>query len=196
MLKQEAIDLLAKHRGGAVSVTTMQAAAPWHFAGQTSTFHVEASGCMGSAASLGLGIALGAPQKKIIILDGDGSLLMQLGSLVTVASQAPKNYYHFVFANGYYESSGNQPLPGVGRYDLKALAKAAGYAEALAYERADQLDRALPDIFSTIGPVFVELKIARDDSPPRWPGVPMAEMVQRLREDLSPSLMSGKAGQS
>jgi sulfopyruvate decarboxylase subunit beta len=185
MLKQEAIDLLAKHRNGAISVTTMQAAAPWHLAGQTAERHLEASGCMGSAASLALGLAVGAPERKVIVLDGDGSLLMQLGSLVTVASLAPKNYYHFVFANGYYESSGNQPLPGVGTYDLPALAGAAGYAETLRYESADALDRALPSLLERDGPIFVELTIARDDAPPRWAGVPMAEMVRKLKHDLA-----------
>ena len=184
MLKQAAIDLLAKHRNGAISVTTMQAAAPWHLAGQTAALHVEASACMGSAASLGLGLALGAPKRKVMVLDGDGSLLMQLGSLVTVAGQAPANYYHFVFANGLYESSGNQPLPGTGASDLVALAKAAGYAEALRFASADELDRELPAVFARRGPVFVELEIARDDATPRWTGVPMAEMVRKLKSDL------------
>lgn len=186
MLKQEAIDLLAKHRNGAISVTTMQAAAPWHLKGETKSHHLEASGCMGSAASLGLGLAIGAPREKVMILDGDGSLLMQLGSLVTVAGQRPANYYHFVFANGLYESSGNQPIPGAGLSDLPALAKAAGYAEALSYERAADLDAALPGILQRTGPIFIELKIARDDEKPRWAMVPMAEMVRALKNELAP----------
>ena len=186
MLKQEAIDLLAKHRNGAISVTTMQAAAPWHLAGETKSMHVEASACMGSAASLGLGLAMGAPQHKVIILDGDGSLLMQLGSLVTVAAQKPANYYHFVFANGYYESSGNQPLPGSGVADFPALAKAAGYAGTFSFERAAQLDEDLPALLGRTGPIFVELKIARDDAPPRWAMVPMAQMVRKLKSELAP----------
>jgi len=186
MLKQEAIDLLAKHRNGAISVTTMQAAAPWHLAGETSSLHCEASLCMGSAASLGLGIALGAPKHKVMILDGDGSLLMQLGSLVTVAGQKAANYYHFVFANGYYESSGNQRLPGTGVFDFPALAKAAGYAGAFSFERAADLDTELPAIFKRTGPIFVELKIARDDATPRWALVPMAQMVRKLKSELAP----------
>jgi sulfopyruvate decarboxylase subunit beta len=185
MIKQEAIDVLARHRDGAISVTTMQAAAPWHLAGQTKSMHVEASACMGSAASLALGLAMGAPQHKVMVLDGDGSLLMQLGSLVTVAGQKPANYYHFVFANGYYESSGNQPLPGTGSADFPALARAAGYAEALSFESVTELDAELPGLLSRMGPIFVELKIARDDSPPRWAMVPMAEMVRKLKSELA-----------
>jgi phosphonopyruvate decarboxylase len=182
--KDEAIELLAKHRAGAISVTTMQAAAPWHSAGQTDAFHLEASGCMGSAASLGLGLAIGAPTRKVLVLDGDGSLLMQLGSLVTVAGQAPKNFYHVVFANGLYESSGNQSLPGRGHYDLCALARAAGYTHACRIETPEDLDMELPAILALTGPVFVELVIARDDRPPRWAGVSMASMVTKLKADL------------
>lgn len=186
VLKQEAIDLLVKHRNGAISVTTMQAAAPWHLAGQTASMHVEASLCMGSAASLALGLAIGAPQHNVIVLDGDGSLLMQLGSLVTVASVRPRNFYHFVFANGYYESSGNQPVPGAGRFDLPQMAKAAGYADALRFEAAADFDRALPALLTKDGPILIELKIARDDATPRWALVPMAEMVRKLKSELAP----------
>ncbi|HEY5349535.1 MAG TPA: thiamine pyrophosphate-dependent enzyme [Candidatus Lustribacter sp.] len=184
MLKQEAIDLLAKHRNGAISVTTMQTAAPWHLGGHTNAFHLEASACMGSASSLGLGLALGTPDRKVVVLDGDGSLLMQLGSLVTIAGHAPRNLYHFVFANGHYESSGNQPLPGNGKSDFVALARAAGYAVALRCSTAEQLDRALPDVFAREGPALIELVVERDDATPRWAGVPMAEMVRKLRADL------------
>jgi phosphonopyruvate decarboxylase len=184
MHKLEAIDTLAKHRGDAISVTTMQAAAPWHARGETKRNHIEAVGCMGSASSLGLGIALGAPDRRVMVLDGDGSLLMQLGSLVTVAAQAPPNLFHFVFANGYYESSGNQPLPGAGRYDLVALATAAGYRHAYRFGSADELDRGLPGVFAAGGPALVELTIARDDAKPQWCGVPMSDLVRTLRADL------------
>jgi sulfopyruvate decarboxylase subunit beta len=184
MQKAQAIQTLAKHRGDAISVTTMQAAYPWHAAGQTSAFHIEAVACMGSASSLGLGLALGAPDRRVMVLDGDGSLLMQLGSLVTIGAAAPAKFFHFVFSNGYYESSGNQPVPGAGRFDLVAMAKAAGYRFAVRYEQADELDRALPALFLREGPILIDLIIARDDATPRWSGVPMAEMVRTLRSDL------------
>ena len=94
------------------------------------------------------------------------------------------NFYHFVFANGTYESSGNQPLPGNGKTDFVALARAAGYTSALRCWSADQLDRALPGVFAGAGPVLIELTIDRDEATPRWAGVPMAEMVRKLRADL------------
>ena len=69
---------------------------------------------MGKASSIGLGIALARPDKKVLVIDGDGSLLMNLGSLVTVANMSPKNLVHFVYQNGTYGVSGGQPIPGSG----------------------------------------------------------------------------------
>jgi len=109
MERQEAIDILAEGRGGAISGPTMQSVFPWHEAGQGDILNVDASQCMGSAATIGLGLALAQPSRKVMVLDGDGSLLMQLGSLVTVVASGVNNLYHFVFANGLNQSTGNQP---------------------------------------------------------------------------------------
>ena len=185
MLKQEAIAILARGRGGAISVSTMQASAPWHDAGQGKSLHIAAAGCMGSASSLGLGLALGRPERKVIVLDGDGSLLMQLGSLVTIAASRARNFYHFVFANGHYESSGNQPLPGQGLFDFCALAKGAGYAATFAFAEAAIFAESLPHVLATDGPVLVRLDIARDDAPPRYPSTRIADQVASLRAELA-----------
>ena len=185
MLKQEAIDILARHRGNAISVVTMQAAAPWHLAGQGKSFNVDASACMGSASSLGLGLALGCPGRPVMVLDGDGSLLMQLGSLVTISAEAPVNLFHFIFSNGLYESSGNQPIPAMGKFSFTAMARASGYPHALQFSEAAQFDAALPGLLRLKGPVLIDLAIERDDAPPRWPGVPMALMVERLKSELA-----------
>ncbi len=184
MLKHKAVEIIAAHRKDAISVATMQAAAPWHKAGQGKEFHVDASACMGSASSLGLGIAIGAPQKTVLVLDGDGSLLMQLGSLVTIGAQAPKNFFHIVFSNGHYESSGNQPVPGNGVFSFVALAKAAGYADAQEFSQAEDFDKALPQLLTRQGPILINLVIERDDAKPAWPGIPMAQMVAKLRADM------------
>ena len=71
-------------------------------------------------------------------MDGDGSLLMQLGSLVTIAGAAPENLYHFVFENGVYATSGGQPLPAEGRLDFEMLARGAGFAHAARFDDADE----------------------------------------------------------
>ena len=185
MERQEAIDILAEGRGDAISVATMQSVFPWQEAGQSENLHVDASQCMGSASSLGLGLALAQPDRKVMVLDGDGSLLMQLGSLVTISESSPSNLYHFVFANGLNQSTGNQPLPGQGAFDWSALAKASGYKHALKVTEAEELIEQLPKIWALEGPVLIELVIAREEGPARWTGVPMAKQVAALRAQLA-----------
>jgi sulfopyruvate decarboxylase subunit beta len=82
---------------------------------------------LGLASSIGLGIALSLPHRKVIVLDGDGSLLMNLCGLSTAAWSAPRNLIHIVFDNGVYESSGSSPTATSGTTDLVAVAKAAGF---------------------------------------------------------------------
>src|SRR5206468_7075445 len=109
-------------------------------------------GCMGSASTIGLGIALAQPRRRVIVVDGDGSLLMQLGSLVTIAGAAPRNLYHFVFENGVYETSGSQPLPAEGRFNLRQMAAAAGYAHVAAFVDAAAFTSDLPELLRRRGP--------------------------------------------
>ena len=184
MQRSEAIAALAEARNGALSVAIMQACAPWHDAGQADELHVDAQGCMGSASSIGLGLALAQPGRKVLVLDGDGSLLMQLGSLVTIAAAAPANLYHFVFDNGAHQSSGNQPVPAAGKFDWCQLALAAGYAGADSFEEAAELREALPRLLASRGPALIRLWIAREDTPPRWPTAKMAGQVQALKQAL------------
>lgn len=184
MERQEAIDILAEGRNGAISVATMQSVFPWQEAGQSETLNVDASQCMGSASSLGLGLALSAPDRKVMVLDGDGSLLMQLGSLVTIVAAGPSNFYHFVFANGYHQSTGNQPLPTQATLDFAALASAAGYRHTMKIAQAEELIERLPGIWELEGPVLIELAIAREDGPARWTGVPMFKQVAALKSQL------------
>ena len=117
---------------------------------------------MGGASSLGLGLALAQPQRRVIVLDGDGSLLMQLGSLVTIAGAAPENLYHFVFENGVYATSGGQPLPAEGRLDFEMMARGAGFAHAARYDDAASFMADLPGLLERRGPVFVTFQIEHE----------------------------------
>ena len=76
------------------------------------------TGAMGLASSHALGLAIGMPERRVVVLDGDGSLLMNMGSLVTIAAEAPKNLIHFVAGNGTYEANGGHAIPGGGRADF------------------------------------------------------------------------------
>ncbi len=111
MRRDECLKILNKHRGdNAIAVCVYNAAFDWRRISQ-SPLNYYSVGAMGQGSSHALGIALAMPDYKVIVLDGDGSLLMNLGSLVTVAAAAPPNYYHFVCENGDYEANGSHPIP-------------------------------------------------------------------------------------
>lgn len=167
MRRKDAIAALVAQSAGAVTVTTEQAIGAWRAAvpepANEIPDHLDIVGAMGAASTIALGIALAQPQRRVIIVDGDGSLLMQLGSLVTIAGAAPANLFHFVFENGVYETSGNQPLPGEGRFDLLEMARAAGYAHTQRFENAEQFANELPDVLRRRGPVFISVRTDPED---------------------------------
>ena len=152
---------------GAITIVTEQAIGAWRAAVSAPANeipdHLDIVGCMGSASAIGLGIALARPERAVLVVDGDGSLLMQLGSLVTIVGAAPANLYHVVLENGVYETSGSQPLPGEGRFDLVGMARAAGYAHVAHFDHADRFAADLPVLMERRGPVFVSLRTDPED---------------------------------
>jgi sulfopyruvate decarboxylase subunit beta len=159
LLRTEAVDVLARSRGDMLSVVTMQAVAPWNALGQADARNFNVTGCMGSAASIGLGLALACPNDRILVIDGDGSLLMQLASLPSIAEQQPENLYHVVMENGIYETSGGQRLPGHHVGDLSAIALASGYRHARRFTSKAEMNVGLDEALHLDGPVFVSLVI-------------------------------------
>ena len=112
MAVQEALAVLAAARTDQVVVTTMGSIREWsRVSRHPLDFHYIPS-AMGQGSSLGLGIALARPERRVIVLNGDGSMLMNLGSLVTIAAQGPRNYYLIVIDNGVYEITGGQLTAG------------------------------------------------------------------------------------
>lgn len=126
-----------------------------------------AVGAMGQASSHGLGLALANPGRKVIVLDGDGSLLMNLGSLVTVSGAGVTNFYHFLSVNRTYEVNGAHPVPGADTVDFEDMARAAGYAGVQSFDDLDGLAAAVPEVLRTPGPQMSVLKIVPGDAYPR-----------------------------
>ena len=119
---------------------------------------------MGGAAALGLGIALAQSERQVIVLDGDASLLMELGVLTTVVGRMPENFHHFVFANRV-QFNGNfaLELPGGGKCDFAAMALAAGYRDCARWDSAESLLQ-LESWLKRPGPTFVELEMVASES--------------------------------
>jgi phosphonopyruvate decarboxylase len=147
---------------------------------------VSCVGFMGGASSLGLGLALARPDRRVVVLDGDGSLLMQLGSLATNAGAAPRNFAHFLFKNGVYHTSGAQDIPGGLSVDFVMMARGAGYRLVTRIDDLDELKRRLPELLTADGPVFAELHTGLAEQTPMTArgGIPFPQQIESLRTAL------------
>lgn len=117
-------------------------------------------GSMGHASQIALGIALEQPQRRVWCFDGDGAVIMHLGSLAIVASKTPKNYIHVVFNNGAHDSVGGQPTVGL-IIDLPGVANSLGYPITYSVDNRTDLERALDELKHQEGPVFLEIKVKK-----------------------------------
>jgi len=115
-------------------------------------------GSMGLASSIGLGVALKNPRKSVFIFDGDGNVLMNLGSLTTIASQKPKNLIHIVFDNSVHESTGGQPTNS-NFVNIEKIAKACNYNHTFMVRTENNLLKILDKIKKLKGPIMILVKI-------------------------------------
>jgi len=182
---EDVLRVIAAARGDAICVPTMTTAPAWRKIAPDD-LSVTCVGFMGGASALGLGLALARPDRRVIVFDGDGSLLMQLGSLATIAGARSRNLAHLVFKNGVYHTSGSQEIPGGLSVDFVTMAKGAGYRDAYAVRDLDELQRRLPSILGDEGPLLVELwTTLAEQTPMTAPrGAPLHEEVERLRQKL------------
>jgi sulfopyruvate decarboxylase subunit beta len=159
MKAREAIEAVAKHRGEAVAVCALGMAANewWAVTEGEDAFYMH--GAMGFAASFALGLALSLPKAPIWLINSDGSLCMNLGSLLTEASQAPKNLKHFVIDNQVYQTVGGLPMVNQGRTDYAAIALGAGIPRARTIVSLSELEKAMPAIAADDGPSFTHLRV-------------------------------------
>jgi len=114
---------------------------------------------MGGHASFALGLALARPDQKVVVFDSEGDLMMSMGVLATIAEQKPKNFYHFLLDNECYATTGGQPVPNAKGVRYDALALAAGYPAAHAFDNLETFSINVERILASPGPVFVALKI-------------------------------------
>ena len=115
-------------------------------------------GSMGLASSIGLGIALKDPGRKVFVFDGDGNILMNLGSLTTVGSLKPKNLIHVVFDNSVHESTGSQPT-NTNFVSIEKIAKACNYNHTFTARTENNFEKILRKIKKLKGPIMIVVKI-------------------------------------
>jgi thiamine pyrophosphate-dependent acetolactate synthase large subunit-like protein len=120
-------------------------------------------GSMGLAVPIALGVAIAQPKRHVVALEGDGSLLMQLGCLATVAARAPKNLTIVVWDNGIYQITGGQKTASADTADLAAIARAAGIAASHWAADEEEFDRLFAAALTDGGPTLIAARI--DDKP-------------------------------
>ena len=180
----EAIKAINRLRGEALVVPTMTPDRYWTKVTERPELDLPIFGGMGKASSVALGLALAQPDKKVLCLDGDGALLMNLGSLVTIAGQQLPNLVHFVFEDGVYFTTGGQPIPGAGKFDLAGIARSSGMRESHSFDDLEDFVSDLPGILERQGPIFVSLKVVNpEDAPAGYVGS-SKDAAKRVMEAL------------
>jgi sulfopyruvate decarboxylase subunit beta len=179
-----ALEVLAAHRGDHIVVTTMSAVGIWPSLSDAPLDFAYIPSSMSQGPSLGLGLALAQPDRGVVVVNGDGCMLMSLGSLVTLANH-PANVYLLILDNGLYEVTGGQPTAGACRVDFAAMARAAGIRRVYAFDGIEAWRAEAGEVLAGKGPVVAWLKVQgkhgqTTPKPPR----PMAEQIERLRRAL------------
>ena len=155
----EALEAFRPHRGDAI-VVPGRGGRFWTDLTEQQNLDVPLGDpAMGGHAGFALGLALARPERKVVLFDSEGDILMSLGMLATIAEQAPANFYHFLLDNEVYATTGGQPVPNAKKIAYDKLALGSGYPQAHAFEDIADLAREMPAILGRPGPVFVWLKV-------------------------------------
>jgi thiamine pyrophosphate-dependent acetolactate synthase large subunit-like protein len=141
-------------------------------------------GGMGGAAMIGLGLALARPQERVLVITGDGEMLMGIGSLATIAVQKPKNLTVVVLDNEHYGETGMQETHTRFGVDLAGMAKAAGFAEARLVQTAEEVTALRELVHNGGGPIFAVVKIDPEKLPLVLPPSEGAHLKNRMREAI------------
>ena len=179
--RREVVKLLLSQRGKMLVVAGLGASA-WDItdAGDE-PLNFPLWGAMGGALSVGLGLALAQPSRRVLVITGDGEMLMGLGSLATVAIQSPSNLAIVVLDNEHYGETGMQTTHTAGNVDLAAVASATGIRICDTVDDNPGLQSALPQIRDEKGPVFFNIKVRAEDLPLVLPPKDGAYLKDRFR---------------
>lgn len=145
--------------------------------------HFYMIGSMGVAAAIGLGVALNKPNKKVVVFDGDGNVLMGMGTLATVGALKPKNFVHVVLDNEVYGSTGNQPtISNVVR--LEQVAKAAGYTHVERVIEREDIIYEFKDMLKKDGPSMLLIKVTEQAEDAGRVMIEPPDMTQRFKKAI------------
>ncbi len=165
MNRLELLKILKKHITDEIVISSYSTASEWIEINDR-PLNYFSHGAMGLGSSHGLGMALAQPDRRVVVLDGDGSLLMNLPTLVTIGRVAPKNFTHLVFRNGTYEANGGHPIPNP-KTDFEAMARAADISKACTISTLTDFENKLQWLLNDEGPLFACLDVEQGPLGPR-----------------------------
>ena len=178
------------HRGDAIVSASGTAGRHWTDISDNPAHDISLGGAMGHTTSAAFGLALGLPDEKVALFDAEGSLLMNLGVIASIAGMKPANFYHFVLDNECYATTGGQPVPNAAEIDYAAMAKGAGYAAAYNFDDLEEFAGSIESIMNEPGPVLIAVKIQPEvQNLPiglreRRPSRSRAQTIEELRAEL------------
>jgi sulfopyruvate decarboxylase subunit beta len=194
MAHREALEILAASRGRHVVITTHGSVDLWVSLSDTPLDFSYVPASMGQGPALGLGLALAQSRHGVVVVSGDGSLLMNLGCLVTIANH-PADLFLIVMDNGVYEVTGGQPHAGAGHADFAGLARAAGIRRVYSCQAVEDWRKVAPEALVGPGPVVTWLKVAaRPGQRAPVAARPMQEQITRLQRLLRSAPPAGSGG--
>ncbi len=158
MKRWEAVEIVAAKIDGALTVACngMLGRDLWNTGDRPERFYMI--GSMGLASAIGLGLAVTQPEKRVVVFDGDGNVLMNLGGLANIGVIGPENFYHFVFDNGRHASTGGQRTI-AGDVPLEQVAKVCGYERVFRADDIDAVARATDELLGGSGPAMLLMKV-------------------------------------
>lgn len=180
----EAIRAINTWRKDALVVSATAALREWNSVSQRRDLDLDISDCMDKASSIGLGVALARPGRKVLVLDCNSVLRSNLGSLVTIGTAGPENFVHFLLEDGSYTSTDGVPISGLDKVNFRALAEDGGYARTFEFNSLEDLVIGLEEVLEGPGPTFVSLKIFHDTELPSYPSRVMEASFIDVKQTL------------
>jgi thiamine pyrophosphate-dependent acetolactate synthase large subunit-like protein len=182
--RRDVVQMLLADRGDMLVVAGLGAAAWDVAAAGDCDLDFPLWGAMGGAAMIGLGLALAQPERRVLVITGDGEMLMGLGALATIAVQSPGNLAIAVLDNERYGETGMQATHTAQGADLAAMARAAGFPVTALARDADALDSAVDLLRDAPGPVFATIKVRAETLPLVLPPRDGVQLKDRFRSAL------------
>lgn len=190
--RQRVLQEVLKKRGDALAVAGLGTSNYDLYAVDDNPGNVYQWGSMGLTASIGLGLALAQPDRRVLVVTGDGEMMMGIGSLATIAVQAPANLAILVLDNECFEETGGQPGLTSGGVDIPEIARAAGFRDAVT-ARDEAAVSGLGDfLFETPGPVLASAKVGRATAEPVFPSMDGPALARKFRSAVAGDTNAGR----